>query len=372
MSIIARTDSSVIGHWWWTVDRLALAILGSLIVLGAIMVAAASPAVAERIGLPYFHFVMRHLIYLAPTVVIMLGLSTLTPLAVRRLAGLALIGGIIGLILTLIIGDEINGATRWLRIAGFSIQPSEFVKPAFAVTAAWLFSVQHQQSNVPGYVICTLIFAVIAGLLLMQPDLGMTVVITAIWVAESFIAGLPLSIFVGIGMATIGGIAWAYFTFPHVASRIDRFIDPASGDNYQVEKSLEAFRTGGVFGTGPGQGEVKLQLPDAHADFIFSVAGEEFGLITTALIVLLFAGLVLRALARAKQSNNLFIQLAVGGLAVQIGIQALIHMGSALHLIPAKGMTLPLISYGGSSLLSLGLTLGMLLALTRRWQGGVR
>ena len=367
----SRTDSSVFGRWWWTVDHLTLAALGVLIGFGAFLVAASSPPVAERIGLGTFHFVQRHFIMLAPAVLVMIGVSLLSPRWVRRVALLVLAGSILLTAATFIVGAEIKGARRWIHLAGVSIQPSEFLKPAFAVVAAWLFAKQHAprypgSGYLPGNIVSTVLFLVIAVLLMKQPDLGMTLVISAVWFCQFFLAGLPLLLVAVLALAGAGGIVGAYFLFPHVTSRIDRFLDPQSGDNYQVERSLQAFANGGLSGTGPGQGTVKFNLPDAHADFIFAVAGEELGLFWSLLLVSLFAFVVLRGFSRLMHDPDLFIVLAAGGLLVQFGLQALIHMGSSVHLLPTKGMTLPFVSYGGSSLIALGFGMGMVLALTRR------
>ncbi len=370
MNMIARTDYSVIGRWWWTIDRWMLSAIGMLIVFGSLLIAAASPAVAERIGAPSFHFLRKHLVFLLPSLVIMFSISLLNPRDIRRLATICMLGGIGLLIATLLFGVERNGAQRWISLAGFSIQPSEFVKPAFCVTAAWLFASQHKDDRFPGYMISCALFAIIAVLLMMQPDLGMTVVVSLVWAAQFFMAGLPLSIMTGLTVIGIVAMIWIYLTFPHVTSRIDRFLDPSSGDTYQVDRSIEAFQNGGFFGTGPGQGDVKLILPDAHADFIFAVAGEELGLILTLGLVCVFAFIVIRGMMRIQQSNNLFVILSVAGILTQFGGQALIHMGSSVSLLPAKGMTLPFVSYGGSSLLALGFGMGMVLGLTRRSPSG--
>ena len=366
MSIaFARTDQSILGRWWWTVDRWTLGAIGVLIGIGTLLVSAASPAVAERIHLPTFYFVQHQALMLVPTLIMMIGVSLLSPRGVRRVALAGFIFFYALTLATLVAGVEVKGATRWV----FGLQPSEFLKPTFAIVAAWLFARQHAAraagQKFPGYALAVLLYVAVIGALMMQPDLGMALVCSAIWFAEFFLAGLPIVFVLALAVMGIGGVVGAYFLFPHVTSRIDRFFDPSSGDTYQVDRSLEAFVHGGLFGTGPGQGSVKLQLPDAHADFIFAVAGEELGLLATLVIVALFGFIVLRGFSRALKDNDLFVVLAVGGLLTQFGLQALIHMGSSLHLLPAKGMTLPFISYGGSSLLALGIGTGMALALTR-------
>ncbi len=369
MTPFTRADTSIMGNWWWTVDRWSLVAIAALMAFGALLAAASSPAVAERIGLDALYFIKRHFMLLPVSVILILGISALTPVQVRRLAVIAFLGCVVLLAATLMLGVEIKGARRWLSLAGFSLQVTEFVKPTFAVVAAWLFSEAAHDPRFPGRLICTGIFALVLGLIIAQPDLGQAVVITAVWMAQFFLAGLPMWLVAGLVVLGASGIVGSYFTLSHVTSRIDRFLDPDSGDTYQIERSIEAFSSGGLFGRGPGEGQVKTVLPDAHADFVFAVAGEELGLLVTLIIVSLFAFIVLRGLARAMSEQNLFVLLAVSGLLVQFGIQALINMGSSLQLIPTKGMTLPFISYGGSSLLGIGLGLGMTLALTRRRTG---
>ena len=365
----ARSDNSLVGRWWWTVDRWSLVALGALLAAGALLVMAASPAVAERIGLDSFHFVRRQAVYLFPAIVVMIGVSLASPLSIRRAATIGFAITIVLMILTLLVGNEVKGARRWLSIAGFVVQPSEFIKPFFAVVAAWMFAEQQRGEGFPGYIISTLMMVMVCGLLVMQPDFGMTVVVAAVWFAQFFMAGMPMTWIIVMGFAGIAGLAAAYALLPHVASRIDRFLDPSSGDSFQVDTALSAFRTGGLTGRGPGEGTVKGILPDAHTDFIFAVAGEEFGLIACLVLVALFAFVVLRGFTRMLMERNAFVMLAAAGLLVQFGIQAFVNMGVNLRLLPAKGMTLPFVSYGGSSLLALAIGMGMVLALTRKRPG---
>jgi len=291
----------------------------------------------------------------------------MAPVQIRRFAAIGFVVAGFLMLVTVVIGSDVNGAKRWLSIGPLSLgQPSEFVKPFFAVVSAWMFAEHKLREEFPGNYIALGLLLCVAACLLSQPDVGMTLVVTTVWCAQFFIAGLPIVyviLFVVIGLA---GIVGAYFVFPHVASRVDRFLDPTVGDSYQVTQAMRAFQQGGLFGRGPGEGRVKEALPDAHTDFIFAVAGEEFGVLLCLLIVALFAFLVIRALTKMTREENLFVLLAVGGLAVQFGLQAMINMASSVHLMPTKGMTLPFISYGGSSLLALGVGMGMLLALTRR------
>lgn len=369
MISFARTDTSVMSRWWWTIDRWTVAAIGLLIVFGVMLTMAASPPVADRLGYDSFHFVRRQLIYLPLAITMLIGVSLLSPLGVRRLALSAFVIALALVVVTLQFGAEIKGARRWISIAGMTLQPSEFVKPCFAVLAAWLFALRSDDGRHTGRTAAILLYGLVIALLLLQPDVGMAVVISAVWFSQFFLAGLPLlgvALFVITGL--VGAVA-AYFLLPHVASRVDRFIDPASGDSYQVMKSMEAFTKGGAFGRGPGEGSVKSVLPDAHTDFVFAVAGEEFGLFACLILVGLFAFIVLRGFTRVIKETNLFVMLAATGLLVQFGLQSLVNMGSTLRLMPTKGMTLPFISYGGSSLLAIALCMGMVLALTRRRVG---
>ena len=362
----ARTDRSALGQWWWTVDRWTLAAVIALMFIGAILGLAACPAVAVRIGLDSFYLVRHHYMMLPLAAITLIGVSVLSPRQVRRL-GVVLFGFFLVLtVLTLFSGVEIKGATRWINVGPLSLQPSEFLKPCFAIFTAWMFALQKSEQRIPGNLIAIGAYLVTVAIVIKQPDLGMTVVLTATWAAQFFVAGLPIfwvASLVGCGAA---GLVAAYFLLPHVTERVDQFIDPASGDNYQIDRALEAFSNGGFTGRGPGGGTVKLVLPDAHADFVFAVAGEEFGLIVCLIIVALFAFIVLRSLLRTVGENNLFILLAVTGLVTSFGLQAVVNMASTLHLMPTKGMTLPFISYGGSSIVAIALGTGMLLALTRK------
>jgi len=367
----ARIDQSPVARWWWTVDRWTLLALALLIGFGAVLTMAASPAVAERIGLDNMHFVRRQLALLPLAIGLMFVISLQSPKTIRRMAIIGFLIAVALVALTFVIGIEIKGARRWINLPGLSLQPSEFIKPTFAVVTGWLLAEGKLREGFPGPLIAAFLYVILVGLLVKQPDLGMAVVISAVWFAQFFLAGLRLY-WVVVGLAGgVVGLIGAYMLLPHVTSRIDRFLDPASGDSYQVDRSIEAFMNGGMWGRGPGEGTVKEFLPDAHADFVFAVAGEELGLVACVIIVLLFAFIVLRGFSRVFQENNLFVVISATGLFVQFGLQAIINMASSLHLMPTKGMTLPFLSYGGSSLLALGLGMCMALALTRRRFGGV-
>jgi len=369
MNALARTDTSLLGRWWWTVDRWTLAALFSIAAFGALLTLAASPSVAERMGLETFYFARRQFVFLLLGFVVMIATSVLAPCGIRRLAMACFATAILLLGVIPFLGNEINGATRWIRLGGLSLQPSELLKPSFAIVAAWLFSQRRLDARFPGYAIATGLLVLVVGLLLIQPDVGMTLVVAAVWSMQFFIVGLPMAWVALIAALFAGGGVASYFAFGHVQARVDRFLDPSAGESYQVGRALEAFREGGIFGRGPGEGRVKDVLPDAHADFIFAVAGEEFGLFVCLAIVGLFAFVVLRGLLRVLREDDLFILLAVGGLLTQFGLQTIINMATNLRLMPPKGMTLPFVSYGGSSTLALAFAMGAVLALTREHPG---
>lgn len=371
MRFFSRTDQSFFAQWWWTVDKVLLLCLFILSAFGVVLVATASPPVAEHHGLGSFHFLIKHIILLIPAMGLMVGFSMLDVQWIRRFCSLIFLGTIFMLVWVLFFGMEIKGAQRWVHLPAFSLQPSEFIKPSFAVMAAWLMALQktdaaEDKKPFPGHLITAGLYLLVISLLLLQPDLGMTFVVTAIWGAQIFLAGFPFRLIILFAVSGALGLVGAYFSFHHVHSRINRFLDPESGDNYQVSQSLEAFKSGGFFGQGPGQGVVKNHLPDAHADFIFSVAGEEMGLVFVLIIIGLFLFVLVRGFNRLMRSDDLFSILAVGGILTMFGLQAFVHMGSSLNILPAKGMTLPFMSYGGSSFLSTGLSMGIVLGLTRR------
>ena len=369
MTTFARDDRSVLGRWWWTVDRWTLAALALLVAVGILLTFAASPAVAERIGYEPLHFLRQQLMFLPLALAMMLGGSLLSLTGVRRLAFGVLALSLVLLLLTPFAGIEVKGATRWLSLGLFTIQPSEFVKPAFVVASASLLAERRLRASFRGDLVSFALLLLIVGLIALQPDFGATLALSAVWLFQLFLSGAGLVWIMFLIAGAVGLAIGGYLLLPHVASRVDRFLDPSSGDSYQIDRSLDAFLSGGLFGRGPGQGTVKEVLPDAHTDFIFAVAGEEFGLLLCILIVGLFAFIVLRGFVRVLREHNLFVLLAVGGLLAQFGLQAIINMGVTLDLMPAKGMTLPFISYGGSSLIAVAFGMGMVLALTRRRPG---
>lgn len=382
---LSRADNSVLGRWWWTVDRWTLAALLMLIGFGYVMMLAASPAVAERVmgsasrGLLF----LKQVVFLGLAASLMVGVSLLSPRALQRLAVIGCLGALALTAATLVIGFETKGARRWLAFPLLgTMQPSEFLKPCFAVVTAWLLaegkaaSASRAARNRPGFALlqggllwpalAVLLLGAVALILKSQPDIGMLIVVMSVFLAQFFVAGLNLALVGGVFALGVGAAVGAYFVLDHVRSRVDRFLDPASGDTFQITKALEAFGNGGLLGRGPGEGRVKNALPDAHADFVFAVAGEEFGFVVCVLILGLFAFVVVRGLMRLLAEHDMFVVLAATGLLAQFGLQAFVNMASSLHLIPTKGMTLPFVSYGGSSVLAIALGMGMLLALTRR------
>jgi cell division protein FtsW len=363
---LTRADRSVLSDWWFTIDRLMFFALLLLMGTGVVLSLAASPPIAAKYHLEPFYFVRRHAALLIPAVAIMFAASTLTPKQIRRASLVIYLGGIALMVLTMMVGPEIKGARRWLEIGLFSIQPSEFVKPAFVVLVAWLFNEAQKRRDVPGTQLAIALYAVFALLLVLQPDFGQTLLITLVWSALFFMAGINLFWIAVLGGAMLAGIASAYLFVPHVASRIDRFLNPASGDTYQADRALDSFLHGGWFGRGPGEGTVKDVLPDSHTDYIFAVVAEEYGLIACLILLALFAFIVLRGLSKASQEPDGFIRHATAGLVMLFGLQALINMAVNVGLLPAKGMTLPFISYGGSSLLAMALTMGFALGLMRK------
>jgi cell division protein FtsW len=362
--MVSRAERGALADWFWTIDRFFLAAFILLIGLGFMLSFAASPAVAERLNLDSFHFVKRHAFFLLPAIAIMFGISFMTPRQVRRAAMILLVISLAAMVLALFFGVEVKGSRRWISIGSFSIQPSEFMKPAFVVICAWLFAEHARQPEIPGNLFAIILFGIVAALLVAQPDLGQTILTAAVWGGMFFMAGMPWLWIIVLGGAAVGGLLTAYTFLPHVAGRIDKFMT-GEGDTFQMDTAREAIIRGDWFGQGPGEGTIKRIIPDSHTDFIFSVAAEEFGILFCMVIVLIFAFVVMRGLNHAFKERNDFTRFAVAGLVLQLGTQSMINIGVNLELLPAKGMTLPLISYGGSSMIAICVTAGFILALTR-------
>ena len=367
--MVSRAERSALANWWWTIDRWILAAVGALMVLGLVLTMAGSPPVAERLGLSAFHFVHRQVLYLIPSVAVLVAASFLSPRQVRRVALFVFLVSITLILVALLYGHEIKGSRRWI----FGIQPSEFLKPAFVILVAWAFSEAGKRRDVPANLLAILLLGVTIVPLILQPDFGQTMLVSLVWMALLFMAGLHWLWVAGLGGAGFGGALLAYKLVPHVRARVLKFIDPGAGggiaDTFQVDTALDCFLSGGWFGKGPGEGTVKRILPDAHTDFIFAVTGEEFGVLACVLIASIFAFIVLRGLFMAARNEDPFCRFAAAGLVMLFGIQSAINMAVNINLIPAKGMTLPFISYGGSSLISLALAIGFLIAVLRKRPG---
>lgn len=372
MKRLSRLDDSLFARLWWSIDRPSLAILLLIIVIGFVVLMAAGPAAAARIrGVSEFHFPIRQLIFLAPSLFLILALSFLTPLQARRLGVFVFLCALVAMIAVLGFAGEVNGAKRWLYIGGFSIQPSEFAKPGFVIAAAWMLAEGARDPKFPGGAVAIVLYGVFATLLLAQPDFGQWALVTAAWAVMFFIAGWSWLWIAALGMTGIGALAAGYVVSDHVAARVDGFLKPGAHETYQVDRAVETIANGGLIGRGEAA-SVKGALPDAHSDFIFAVAGEEFGFALAVIIILLFAAFTARVMTVAAGLKSVFAQCAATGLAALIGFQAIINIGVSLRALPAKGMTLPFISYGGSSLLATGLTVGLIFALTRTHQGVFR
>ena len=365
-----RTDRSRLGVWWWTTDHILLGATAILIVIGVMLSFGNSPAAAARmnIGDP-FHFAVRQCIFAALGAAILMLVSMLNPRGVRRAAFFIYVASIGMMVALLFMGHHAKGATRWVEISGFSLQPSEFMKPALIVLASWMFAEGQKGEGVPGVSIAFSFYVVAAALLLMQPDVGQTILITIAFGAAFFMAGVPMKWILGLGGVALAGSISLYFVFDHVASRVNKFLSPETTDTHQIDRAREAIAAGAWFGRGPGEGILKRQVPDVHTDFAYAGAAEEYGLVFSLFLIALFGLLIVRGLYKAMKLSDPFEQVAAGALFVLVGQQAFINIAVNLNLIPTKGMTLPFISYGGSSMLAMGLTLGMALALTRRRPG---
>jgi cell division protein FtsW len=367
----SRDDRSRLGLWWWTVDHWLLGATLALIGLGVLLSFGSSPAAASRLDIPFpFHFAVRQSIFAVGGVAILLGVSVLPPRGVRRAAFFIYLVTIAMMLGLIFLGHSAKGATRWVEVAGFTLQPSEFMKPALIVLVAWMFSEGQKGEGVPGVSIAFGFYIVAVALLLIEPDVGQTVLITVAFGAAFWMAGVPMSWVMALGGIAIAGLTSTYFVFQHVASRVDRFFShDKTLDTHQVDRAAAAIAAGGLWGRGPGEGIMKREVPDMHTDFIYSASAEEYGLWFSLILIALFMFLTLRGLFKAMRLSDPFEQVAAAGLFVLVGMQAFINVAVNLDLMPTKGMTLPFISYGGSSMLAMGLTMGMALALTRRRPG---
>ena len=360
-----RNSLSPITRWWIDIDKVNVIIIFAIIVFGLMMTATSSTAIAKRIDVDKFFFLNKQIIFVFIALILLVAISFLDQEYIKFFAIIGLGATILLLIAVLFFGLEAKGAKRWIYLAGFTLQPSEFAKTFFIIVNAYILQKYHDAKWTLKYGISFGLYLTIVVLLVLQPDIGMTITLTAMWVAQLFIYGIPLAIIFIVAFFGVLGAITAYIALPHVEDRINKFLD-GEGKNYQVERSLDAFVNGSFFGTGPGNGVVKKFIPDSHTDFIFAVIGEEYGALTCAMIILLFAYLITRIVKRALDEENMFVYLSLFGLMMQFTIQVIVNIGVNLRLLPAKGMTLPFISYGGSSMISMAICFGLILAFTKR------
>ncbi len=365
-----RSDTSAIGRWFWEIDKVLLLLIATLIGIGLIAVAAASPAAGERfsggsVRFSELHYFYRQIIWIAVGVPVMIAISMMSRERAKRLSLAGAAFFFVLLIFVPVLGPEVNGARRWLDIGIGQVQPSEFLKPFFVVALAWLLSLREADKSLPVFPLSAALTAAIAFLLMKQPDFGSTIIFAFVWIAMLALAGVSVRLLALLGAGAVAGVILAYFFYPVATARIDGFLF-GQGDTFQTDNAMRTLTAGGMFGMGPGGGTRKFGLPEPHTDYIFSVIGEEFGLIACLAIALLYLTIVARVLIKLLDEESSFAILAAAGLVIQFGLQALINMAVNVQIAPSKGMTLPFISYGGSSLLALSIGMGLLLAFTRR------
>jgi len=372
-TVTVRDSEPILPRWWQTIDKWSLTSVLLLFGIGILLGLAASPPLAAKNGLGHFHYVQRQLVFGGMALTVMFVTSMMTPSLVRRLGVLGFLGAFAALALLPVLGTDFGkGAVRWYSLGFASVQPSEFLKPGFVILAAWLMSASHEINGLPGKLYSFIIAVTVVGFLVVQPDFGQASLVLFGWGVMYFVAGAPFFLLIAIaGLVVLGG-SFAYNNSEHFARRIDGFLSTDIDPTTQIGYATNAIQEGGFFGVGVGGGQVKWSLPDAHTDFIVAVAAEEYGLILVLAIIALYMVITVRSLLRLMRERDTFIRLAGTGLACMFGVQAMINMGVAVRLLPSKGMTLPFVSYGGSSLIAGGIAVGMLLAFTRtRAQGEI-
>jgi cell division protein FtsW len=363
---INRRGNNSLRKWYWSIDSILFFLIITIILIGILLITTASPPVAERLKLNSFYFVHRQFLFLFTSVIIIISLSLISERNLRKISLIGLISSILLMIIVLFVGEEVKGAKRWINLLGLSIQPSEIAKPFFIFFVGLFLSEKYNRDNFPGFTLASGLQVVICALLILQPDFGMLITYTIVTAGQLFLAGLSIWwITFVMFIAIITGFC-AYTMLPHVARRIDNFINPEASENYQIEKSLESYVNGGLFGRGPGEGTVKSHLPDSHTDFIFAVAGEEFGAIVVSIILLILLSFIVKGFIRIFREQDLFKIYVCGGILILFSLQSIFNIGVTLHLLPTKGMTLPFISYGGSSSISFAICFGVFLNLTRK------
>ena len=369
---ISRTNIGPVGLWWYTVDRWMLFGLMLLGFIGLFFSLAVSPAEAISINTDTYFFLTRHLIYCFISLFFLIVISILPAGKIRKLSLIIFMGSLIGIFLTLTVGINSGGASRWLPVFGFTIQPSEFLKPSLVIVVSWFLARARIEGNTSLQIIPAILLFLSIFLLLQQPDVGQTILIIITVMGLMFFNGLPWKIVIGlISFSILGGI-FLYFNFSHVSLRVDNWVnawfnsDSLESRPTQMSSAIDAFENGGLFGQGIGEGWMKYNLPDAYTDFIFAAVAEEGGLFFILLIILIYGFIIIRGFSKIQTLNNYFNQLSASGLLLIFGLQTLFHMAVNLSLVPAKGMTLPFISYGGSSIMALGICMGMFLSLTKK------
>lgn len=365
----SRTDRRPMAMWWWTVDRATMGFVALLMIIGLWFSFSSSPVAAAKIGAHSpIYFTQRHILFVVASIAVMVAVSMLSLKGIKRVSAAIYSGAILIMMMLPFIGHTSKGGQRWLDLGFFKLQPSEFLKPALIVLIAWMFAEGQKGKGVPGVTIAFCLYVLAIALLLIQPDVGQSFLITIAFGACFFISGVPVRWMVGLGGTVMAGLVGLFFWAPHFRSRLMGFINP-DGDRYQVNAALSAIANGGLWGQGVNEGTQKRFIPDLHTDFIYSVIGEEAGLFMLLLIIALFGFIVVRGLAKSMAMTDPFRQIATSGLYIMLGSQVFINISVNLGVIPPKGMTLPFISYGGSSMLAMGLTMGFILALTRKRAG---
>lgn len=362
----SRLSSHPMGRWWWSIDKPVLLTTVILMLCGLLAVALASSAVMDTYDVDAFYFFRRQFMFILLAIPCILALSTFSPTGIQRLAVVMLVGCAIGIVLTLLLGQDVKGARRWVYFAGVSLQPTEFLKPALVVFTAWMLSFTREEERARRFFTSLGVLGFLVLLMFLQPDFGMILMHSIVWGTQVFLSGMPL---VWLALLACAGLllgASGYLILPHVRSRVERFLDPSSGDSYQVDQAREALLSGGLFGRGAGEGVVKFHLPDAHTDFILAVIGEEFGLLACVVLLCLYLTVLVRGYRALMEKEDRFVILAGSGLLSIFALQVLVNTGVVLNVIPTTGMTLPFISYGGSGTLSMAITVGFLMALMRK------
>ncbi|NBX86435.1 MAG: cell division protein FtsW [Proteobacteria bacterium] len=365
MSLFRQSRHPIV-RWWWEMDRVSVITLLVIMLCGAVAVTTASVAVAKTYNVGAYYFALRQYVFLGVAAGLMVVLTGLKPVGVQRL-GMILFGvAFVGLLLTFVLGVEVKGAKRWLEIAGQSVQPTEFLKPALIILTAMLLAHDEPQRRLQGFLVSIVLMAMVAIPVLLQPNFGMVLAMGTVWFAQVFMAGLPLLWLAPLVAGGLCVVVGSYMLLPHVRDRLERFVNPGASDTYQIDQASEAIMAGHLWGRGAGEGVVKNQLPDAHTDFIFAVVVEEFGILVGLMLMGLFLFLVLRGFSRVVEQDDRFVLLAAGGLLTLVSLHVCVNIGVALHLVPTTGMTLPFVSYGGSSTFAMALVFGLLLALLRK------